>query len=197
VKKAHDSGCCCIKCEGMNELRRGCNGAAAKLLDVIKRLHNSCINFRTMTLQLEAMKEILCMSSKYDCIVACLAPCLGRSDKLEGANFECINGNECSKCGFQQLWSGGVRNSLLTQNDELQVNAILAGPEWKKSKIHWRHYTQQVADTIFQDDDDSNEYSPSDGNNARNLVLETAIGNLVEFLDKYEEMTEKMPIIGI
>ena len=39
VKKAHDTGCCCIKCEGMNELRRGCNGAAAKLVDVISLIN--------------------------------------------------------------------------------------------------------------------------------------------------------------
>jgi len=64
-------------------------------------------------------------------------------------------------------------------------------PEWKQSKIHWRHYTQQVSGSISQGDDDSDEYSPSDGNNARNLVLETTSGNLVEFLDKYEAMTEK------
>ena len=77
-----------------------------------------------------------------------------------------------------------MRNSLLKQNDELQANTILAGPEWKESKIHWRHHTQQVADAISQDGDDSDEYSPSNGNNACNLVLDTACGNLVEFLDK-------------
>jgi len=137
------------------------------------------------------MKEIIYIPSKHDSIVACLAPCLSRLDKLEGANFECINGNECSKCGFRQLWSGGVRNSLLKQNDELRVNTILDGPEWKESKIRWRHYTQQVANAISQNDDETNEYSPSDGNNARNLVVETASGNLVEFIDKYEDMTEK------
>jgi len=49
MKKVHDTGCCCIWCEGMNELRRGCNGAATKIDVVLQRLHNSRINHRKTT----------------------------------------------------------------------------------------------------------------------------------------------------
>jgi len=132
---------------------------------------------------------------KVDSIVACLAPCLPSSGKLECAKFECINGREYSKCGFWQLWSGGARKAVLKQNDKVRANTIIAGPEWKESRINSHHHTQQVANTIAQDDDNGNEYSPTNGKNARKLVLDTTSGDLVEFLDKYEETTENMPNI--
>jgi len=64
-----------------------------------------------------------------------------------------------------------VRKAVLKQNDEVRANTILAGPKWKESRIHRHHYTQEVADTIAQDDDGGNEYSPTDDTNACNLVL--------------------------
>ena len=82
-----------------------------------------------------------------------------------------------------------MRNAVLNENDELRSNTLLAGPEWKESKIMWRHYTQSISNAVVADDND--EYTPSETKNARNLVLETTNGNLIEFLDKYEETTER------
>jgi hypothetical protein len=131
------------------------------------------------------------MPSKYDSIVACLDPCLECDAKLESAQFSCINDSECNACGFRQLWSSQIRKKLLKDNDDMRNTCVLAGPEWTEGKIFWRRYTQQVSTAIGADDDDSDEYSPSESKNARNLVLETTKGSLIDFLDNYEVTSEQ------
>ena len=107
MKKAHDTGCCCICCEGFNELRRGTNGAISKIDAILDRVISdraSNVNADLVS-YLAKVKGIIAMPSKYDSIVACLDPCLGCDAKLKSAQFSCINGNECNACGFWQLWS--------------------------------------------------------------------------------------------
>ena len=131
MKKAHDIGCCCIFCEGFNELRRGANGVIAKIdaiLDKMKAARMSDANAALVSL-LDKVKHIIALPSKYDTIVACLHPCLASDAKLESAQFSCINGSECHACGFRQLWSSQIRKKLLTDDDEMRNNFILAGTE--------------------------------------------------------------------
>ena len=151
MKKAHDTGCCCIECEGMNELKRGSNGAAAKIEEVMKRLQSSVTRSANpaLTSTLAKIRDIITKPSKYESIVACLHPCLPCDGKLERAKFECIKGRQCTECGFRQLWSNDVRKAVLKDNDELRSNTLLAGPEWKESKIMWRHYTQPLHLVFF------------------------------------------------
>ena len=191
MKKAHDTGCCCIECEGMNELKRGSNGAAAKIEEILKRLQSSVTRSANpaLTSTLAKIRYIITKPSKYESIVACLHPCLPCDGKLERAKFECIKGRQCTECGFRQLWSNDVRKAVLKDNDELRSNTLLAGPEWKESKIMWRHYTQSISNAVLADDND--EYTPLENKNACNLVLKTTNGNLIEFLDKYEETTKR------
>ena len=121
---------------------------------------------------LKQIKEIVKQPSKYDTIKACLQPCLGTKE-LEDANYACVNGSECSKCGFRRLWSNGLRKTLcrtIPMNDDAIVadtttpetggpdsaqpsattlipDAPLACDEWTKESIDWRYYTHQVAPT--------------------------------------------------
>ena len=75
----------------------------------------------------------------------------------------------------------------MENRDIIQSWLVLNG---KREKIAWRHYTQQLAATVEDTNDNDTDYSPS-STSARNLVLETVKGNLIEFLDKYEETSEK------
>jgi len=52
----------------------------------------------------------------------------------------------------------------------------------------WRHYTRSVSTDVLANAND--EYTPSENKNARNLAVDTTNGNLVEFLDKYDETTK-------
>lgn len=54
--------------------------------------------------------DVVSTATKYDACVACV-PCL-KSGKLEDAKFSCVNG-ECPTCGFDKIWSKGVRRRIL------------------------------------------------------------------------------------
>jgi len=71
MKKAHDTGCLCIECEGMNELRRGSNAVVAQLDAIMKRIEHA--RNATITSQLDRMKNIISMLSKYESILTAFA----------------------------------------------------------------------------------------------------------------------------
>jgi len=84
-----------------------------------------------------------------------------------------------------------LRKKLLKDNGDQRSNTVLAGDEWQDKRIAWRHYTQQLSSTVTSTNDDDDDYSPSVSTSAGNLVLETIKGGLIEFLDTYEETSEK------
>ena len=139
MKKAADTGCLCIHCEGMNELRRESKGAASQIEAILQRTKHT-LN-ASMTAQLGRIKFIISMPSKYESIVECLGPCLPSGGKLEVVKYSCINGSECPKYGFRQLWSVQLRQKLLKDNGEQRWNTVLTGAEWQDKNIAWRHYT--------------------------------------------------------
>ena len=184
MTKAHDIGCACIDCEGMQSLMLGCVVAIPIIVEVMrmmKLMPTSDARKRQIS-QLERVEDILSTNSKYDTIVKCLSPCLPPDGKLEAAEYACINGTECMSCGMRQVWSMGVRD---------EVNALVqAGHVELIKKCHWRHYTQSAAKAIV-DKDGEEEYTPTTASDTRAIVLENTSGDVVEYLDLFEKTTEK------
>ena len=78
-------------------------------------------------------------------MVACLGDCLP-SGKIEDAKFDCIYGL-CDNCGFDKLWSDGLRKILIDENVKPIPNAPLCGPDWEAVNIDWRYFTHSIAPT--------------------------------------------------
>ena len=120
MRRAHDSSCLCINCEGMNVLRRGVSAACTAIDTIIANAIDSIDNNNDVSIisndifRLNEIREIISMPSKYDTIVSCLKPCLSTGE-LEDANERCINGKDCVRCGFRRLWSNGLRKTLFCE----------------------------------------------------------------------------------
>jgi hypothetical protein len=72
---------------------------------------------RTAT-KMKQILDILKMKTKYDSCKACL-PCLPEMGNLEDAKLSCVNG-ECYCCGFDKLWSKGVRRVIILKGFDNQ-----------------------------------------------------------------------------
>jgi hypothetical protein len=137
--------------------------------------------------------------------VKCL-PCL-ESRKLEDAKENCVNGS-CGVCGFDKMWKHGVRARIFKYNYD-SITSSFVGTINKSSKlakemrfetVEWRDYeykvkptlatharqvVQQAAEACPPDQEDL-DYEPHDCSTARNLVLVTKRGTMVDFLDHFE-----------
>lgn len=150
--------------------------------------------------KLRGILKVIQQDSKYDMCCAAL-PCLD-GKPLESAKYSCIN-CDCPTCGFDKLWSKGVKASLFkyeydaTQSKwvgQLNDTSPVKSNLWNK-QVDWREYcyktrpsvaahAQQVARATDADDD---EYTPTETAAARNLILETRRGTIVDYLDAMEQ----------
>ena len=158
--------------------------------------------------RLAKIARILKMNSKREMCEACLQPCLGENG-LEDAKPECENGT-CVACGFGKLWSRTLRKSLFETRltSEGQFETVLRDnldPKWTET-IQWRYYVYKEKSTMAtvaaeaarqadairntNPDAEDEDYSNSGSNSARNLVLLTKTGNLIDFLDAFEARME-------
>ena len=204
--KAPDQSCLCVNCEGMVNLLRG-SAAACSAIDSILDKAATSRDADTVELAkvLRKIKAIITSPSKTAALVACLGDCLP-SGKIEDAKFDCIYGL-CDDCGFDKLWSDGLRKILIDENDKPIPNAPLCGPDWEAVNIDWRYFTHSIAPTEANRaresadkaasaraaarttvDADDDEYDGSDAKTkpTRNLVLATKRGNLINFSDELE-----------
>jgi len=94
--------------------------------------------------QLLQLYNVLNMNTKYDMCVACL-PCL-ENGKLEDAKIECIEGT-CTKCGFDKLWSKGVRARIFDSDNKLNAKSTLATDVWNET-VEWRAYEYKEQPTL-------------------------------------------------
>ena len=101
MRKARDSGCLCKDCESFHVLRRGVIGACTSIDTIVDRVGSSSVAKKRRAEKslslLKQIKEVIQTPSKYDCIVACLQPCLS-SNKLEDAKPDCVDGDKCTEC---------------------------------------------------------------------------------------------------
>ena len=199
MRKANDSGCLCKDCESFHLLRRGVLGACVAIDKVLERLEVSVVgstDVGRMHAYLTVIKDVIGTPSKYDTIVKCLKPCLN-SDKLEHASSVCLNKKVCVKCGFRQWWSNGLKQFLF--NDDLTINddSTLAGEEWTQPDIDWRCFSSVAtptvashAEEVSNNDQGGDDYQPIQMN-SRTLCQATKRGTLVDFLDEFENQSEK------
>ena len=147
----HDEGCLCKSCESFHCLKRGTVGACSAIDIISKRIEESSVGSRRKATKdltiLHRIKDILATPSKYDTIVECLQPCLS-SQKLEDAKPLCLIQDGCDMCGFDQLWSDGLRATLMDEEGTMVTNSPLAGQEWIKPGIDWRYYTSVAKPTV-------------------------------------------------
>ena len=94
--------------------------------------------------QLLQLYNVLNMNTKYDMCVGYL-PCL-ENGKLEDAKIECIEGT-CTKCGFDKLWSKGVRVRVFDSNNKLNAKSTLATDVWNET-LEWRAYEYKEQPTL-------------------------------------------------
>ncbi len=64
--------------------------------------------------KMKQILDIIKMKTIYDSCKACL-PCLPEFGNLEDAKLSCVNG-ECYPCGFDKLWSKGVRRVIILKD---------------------------------------------------------------------------------
>mmetsp|Transcript_29630 Transcript_29630/g.62301 ORF Transcript_29630/g.62301 Transcript_29630/m.62301 type:complete len:250 (+) Transcript_29630:1600-2349(+) len=150
----------CLNCEGMQALKRGCQ-VALKHLNLI----------------------LAC--------VQCLKTCLD-SEQLEDANAKCVFG-ECGHCGFNTLWSRGIHQNMMRYNDDSDwefVPSAFFGTDVWKEQLDWQYYTYKSKPTVAKH---ALQLSHGNGGNAgggkdkaRNLVLDTKRGSLIDFLNKFK-----------
>ena len=159
--------------------------------------------------KLGRINNILGKPSKYDKCVSCL-PCL-TTKRLEDAKHKCIVGS-CEVCGFDKLWKHGVQARIFVQEYDntkgewvarFNPNSKLATAVWLE-QIEWRDYNYRMKPTVASHaqevarqaamarppDDGDLDYEPTKNASARNLVLETRRGTLVDFLDHFETKIE-------
>ena len=162
-------------------------------------------NEREIT-KLQKICDILSKPSKYDMCVACL-PCLGGDAKLEDAKFKCVTGS-CERCGFDKLWKHGVCARIFLHEydarkgewvDKLNPNSKLATDSWLET-VEWRNYVYKTKPTLAAHAievarqataaraplENDLDYEPTKNASARNLVLETMRGTVVDYLDHFE-----------
>jgi len=125
-------------CDSFHCLKRGTVGAFSAIDIISKRIEENSVGSRRKATKdlptLHRIKDILATSSKYDTIVECLQPCVF-SQKLEDAKPFCLIQDGCDMCGCDQLWSGGLRATLMDKEGAMVTNSPLAGQEWIKSGI--------------------------------------------------------------
>jgi hypothetical protein len=199
----------------MANLLRGSTAACTLIDDILHKAKAKVEAGDPATLrnvaQLREIKSILSSPSKYAAMVACMGPCLPTGN-LEDAKYECLYG-ECHQCGFERLWSDGLRKVLLDGNEAMIDGAPLSSADWKAATIHWRYLTHSIAPTeanhalhiakqaanaraAAREGSDANddEYTPSDSKASkptRNLVLATKKGDLVDYLDEFDAKSHK------
>ncbi len=160
---------------------------------------------RTAT-KMKQILDILKMKTKYDSCKACL-PCLPEMGNLEDAKLSCVNG-ECYRCGFDKLWSKGVRRVIILKDfdnqqkewvESLNKDSVFATDAWLEI-IDWCSYTTKEGPTVAEHlrelsqqvrppGLDDGDYLPaSETKTARNLVLETNRGTIIDYLDHFEKM---------
>eukprot|EP00984_Skeletonema_dohrnii_P024294 scaffold13403_cov120-Skeletonema_dohrnii-CCMP3373.AAC.1 len=154
--------------------------------------------------------EIMQQPYKYDMCMKCICP--PETGKLEDAKFSCVEGS-CPSCGMDKLWSNGVRKKILTTTYDsdtsefvysLNKNCRFASDEWL-NEVEWRTYVYKEKPTVATHarevrrqaaaarppGEDDLDYSPTEGTTARNLVLETQRGTIIDYLDHLEKQLEK------
>ena len=207
MRKAQDMGCLCKPCENFHLLRRGVTGACAaidKLLDRMRSKTDLSTETRSQISVLEKIKDVIVTPSKYDTVVKCLGPCLS-TGKLEGAAHKCLIGKckgkdagaSCDRCGFRQWWSKDLKLKLLNDDMTMNNDAPLSGEEWTTPDIDWRYFTSVAKPTIAShaqelgaDGNTEGDYRAAN-DTGRTLCQATQRGNLIDFLDEFENESEK------
>ena len=207
MRKKQDSGCLCKSCHSFHLLRRGVTGACVAIGQIIDRVRAADFLSAETEHQigvLEKMKDVIETPSKYDTVVKCLGPCLC-SGKLEGAAHKCLigkgtgedQGKGCDVCGFRMWWSKDLKKKLLNDDATMKTDTPLAGKEWIMPDIDWRYFTSVAKPTLASHIQEISAGSAGDEeyrtteNTSRTLCQATQRGNLVEFLNEFENESEK------
>jgi len=184
----------CLNCEGMQALKRGCQVALKHLNLILVSKSNIKNASESQLLDISKLRQnisIFGTDSKHKACVQCLKTCLD-SEQLEDANAKCVFG-ECGHCGFNTLWSRGIHQNMMRYNDDSDwefVPSAFFGTDVWKEQLDWQYYTYKSKPTVAKH---ALQLSHGNGGNAgggkdkaRNLVLDTKRGSLIDFLNKFK-----------
>jgi hypothetical protein len=171
---------------------------------------NTAPSTDTLSIRMKRLIAVLGSPTKYDaCLecVPCLQPRRNGEKKLEDAKFSCVS-MECPRCGFDKIWSSGIRNRIILKEyepsrrafvEKLNPNCSMATDAWHE-EVYWRAYVYKEGPSIAANareiaqraaaarppEADDSDYNPTESKTARNLVLETYRGTLIDYLDFLE-----------
>jgi hypothetical protein len=109
-----------------------------------------------MATKMKRILDIIKMKTKYDSCKACLS-CLPEFGNLEDAKLSCVNG-KCYHCGFDKLWSKGVRRVIILKDfddqkmewvESLNTESVFATDAWIET-IDWRSHTTKEGSMVAE-----------------------------------------------
>jgi hypothetical protein len=200
MRKGKDQACLCLICEELACKYRAQCLAVRRLLQIAKEAesnvhHGGDAEFLA---SVEAVRNVLSQTTKMEMCKQVLKPCLEDSD-LASARGCCERG-ECGACGFSVVWAKlrskivhlkpvDVENPVEGENCEDYREDV--NPLWM-NKMLWQGYVKRprpvAGGTLTAADDE--EYVAS-VKTARDAVLQTSQGSLVEFLDAMDHCLKK------
>jgi hypothetical protein len=195
MRKGKDEACLCLICEDLACKHRAQCLAVRRLTTIIKELTEEAGDVDEETLKLtEQVRTILSQSTKSEMCKEALKPCLTSSNL--GAARGCCERGECHQCGFSNLWKR-LRTKLVSTAVEASgifvedYHEVGVHDLWKE-KMLWQGYVKRprpvAGGTLSAGDDE--EYVSS-VKTARDAVLQTSEGSMVEFLDAMDIALQK------
>ena len=92
--------------------------------------YKKLLEFVKMDRRIDQVKSVLC------------------KDAFNEMKMDCIKG-ACSKCGFKEVWSQGLRKTLVTDDNELDPSV---NPVWLKERRWWRYKTSKASASSSAED---------------------------------------------
>ena len=221
IVKGCEASCLCGTCEN-HALHMKASQAAADIIgdiltpDDSDEASNGVSDTHDQHL-LEELKHVLSADRKYDMVL-----CVTCGDSTNGSSLlsrepGCIDG-KCDKCGFQRLWSDGIRPTLFDVSANMSRGGVVdddsddgddaddpggsnaaaesslklrpgVSVKWL-TQVSWEEYRQVLVDDSRTGDDGDGSHSV-DGKR-KELTIVCCKGTVIEFLDALERVLSKV-----
>jgi hypothetical protein len=196
MRKGKDEACLCLTCEELACKHRAQCVSVRRLTQILKELEDEGGAGPDMMMPLvRRVRDVLSQRTKSGMCKESLKPCLHDDSDLSTVKGCCERG-ECKSCGFANVWSklraklvGVASNADGEHIEDYRSDGV--NSLWKE-KMLWQGCVKRprpiAGGTLTASDDD--EYVSS-VKSARDAVLQTTEGSLVEFLDALDVCFQK------
>jgi len=181
ARRKGGDACLCFSCENTRLHDKARHSTGGHLKEHIANVEEDGKAASPLLVELAA---VLSQSSKGEFVRACT--CGGTSTALEDRAAACTDG-ECAKCGFDRLWSKGVRKSLFTVAGKLRRDL---SPVWNEN-VHWSFYMKAPAPMTARAAADEDAEWELKKKVRSQTVVANKTGTLIEILDALEAVAAK------